>query len=167
MAAHEIMGWAPAAIRNLIREAKVAQDVLRSRPATVRGHADVDQNLTDLVRRNVISPAEARGQGEDSREFFWIRRRFRQQHLLGRAVLARPGGLCKIGAQRKAGASWNENSATKFINDLRLLDGSAANGSDLFITADFSPAIKVDGKVTKVSPQPLNPRTPCRWHARS
>ena len=29
------------------------------------------------------------------------------------------------------------------------------NGSDLFITADFPPAIKVDGKVTKVSPQPL------------
>jgi twitching motility protein PilU len=29
-------------------------------------------------------------------------------------------------------------------------------GSDLFITADFPPAIKVDGKVTKVSPQPLN-----------
>ena len=29
------------------------------------------------------------------------------------------------------------------------------NGSDLFLTADFPPAIKVDGKVTKVSPQPL------------
>ncbi|MFP5406826.1 MAG: PilT/PilU family type 4a pilus ATPase, partial [Gammaproteobacteria bacterium] len=28
-------------------------------------------------------------------------------------------------------------------------------GSDLFLTADFPPAIKVDGKVTKVSPQPL------------
>jgi twitching motility protein PilU len=30
------------------------------------------------------------------------------------------------------------------------------SGSDLFITADFPPAIKVDGKITKVSPQPLN-----------
>ena len=29
------------------------------------------------------------------------------------------------------------------------------NGSDLFLTVDFPPAIKVDGKVTKVSPQPL------------
>jgi len=29
------------------------------------------------------------------------------------------------------------------------------NGSDLFLTADFPPAIKVDGKVTKISPQPL------------
>ena len=29
------------------------------------------------------------------------------------------------------------------------------SGSDLFLTSDFPPAIKVDGKVTKVSPQPL------------
>ena len=46
------------------------------------------------------------------------------------------------------------DQASKFINDLlRLL--VSRNGSDLFITADFPPAIKVDGKVTKVSPQPL------------
>src|ERR1700741_2932201 len=46
------------------------------------------------------------------------------------------------------------DQATKFINDLlKLMVGR--NGSDLFITADFPPAIKVDGKVTKVSPQPL------------
>ncbi len=32
---------------------------------------------------------------------------------------------------------------------------AARNGSDLFLTADFPPAIKVDGKVTRVSPQPL------------
>ncbi|GIX24755.1 MAG: twitching motility protein PilT [Caldimonas sp.] len=31
----------------------------------------------------------------------------------------------------------------------------ARNGSDLFLTAEFPPAIKVDGKITKVSPQPL------------
>src|SRR5574343_1253819 len=47
------------------------------------------------------------------------------------------------------------DQATKFINDLlKLMVGR--NGSDLFLTADFPPAIKVDGKVTKVSPQPLN-----------
>ena len=47
------------------------------------------------------------------------------------------------------------DQATKFINDLlKLMIGR--NGSDLFITGDFPPAIKVDGKVTKVSPQPLN-----------
>ena len=48
------------------------------------------------------------------------------------------------------------DQATKFINDLlKLMIGR--NGSDLFITAEFPPAIKVDGKITKVSPQPLTP----------
>jgi twitching motility protein PilU len=47
------------------------------------------------------------------------------------------------------------DQATKFVHDLlRLM--SARGGSDLFLTADFPPAIKVDGKVTRVSPQPLN-----------
>ena len=46
------------------------------------------------------------------------------------------------------------DQASKFVNDLlRLL--VARNGSDLFLTADFPPAVKVDGRVTKVSPQPL------------
>ena len=48
------------------------------------------------------------------------------------------------------------DQASKFINDLlKLLVGR--NGSDLFITADFPPAIKVDGAIAKVSPQPLSP----------
>ncbi len=47
------------------------------------------------------------------------------------------------------------DQASKFINDLLRLMISR-NGSDLFLTCDFPPAIKVDGKVTKVSPQPLN-----------
>ena len=46
------------------------------------------------------------------------------------------------------------DQATQFINDLLALMINR-KGSDLFITADFPPAIKVDGKVTKVSPQPL------------
>jgi twitching motility protein PilU len=47
------------------------------------------------------------------------------------------------------------DQASKFVNDLlRLL--VTRNGSDLFLTADFPPAIKVDGKVSKVSPQPLS-----------
>ncbi|HWH73449.1 MAG TPA: PilT/PilU family type 4a pilus ATPase [Methylibium sp.] len=46
------------------------------------------------------------------------------------------------------------DQASKFINDLlKLL--VTRNGSDLFLTAEFPPAIKVDGRVTKVSPQPL------------
>jgi twitching motility protein PilU len=47
------------------------------------------------------------------------------------------------------------DQASVFINDLLKLLNSR-NGSDLFITAEFPPAIKVDGKITKVSPQPLN-----------
>ena len=47
------------------------------------------------------------------------------------------------------------DQASTFITDLLKLMTSR-NGSDLFITADFPPAIKVDGKITKVSPQPLN-----------
>ena len=47
------------------------------------------------------------------------------------------------------------DQASKFVNDLLRLMISR-NGSDLFLTADFPPAIKVDGKITKVSPQPLS-----------
>ena len=46
------------------------------------------------------------------------------------------------------------DQASKFINDLLRLMVSRS-GSDLFLTADFPPAIKVDGKLTRVSPQPL------------
>ena len=46
------------------------------------------------------------------------------------------------------------DQASKFINDLlRLM--VARNGSDLFLTAEFPPAIKIDGRVTKVSQQAL------------
>ena len=47
------------------------------------------------------------------------------------------------------------DQASKFVNDLLRLMISRS-GSDLFLTAEFPPAIKVDGKVTKVSPQPLS-----------
>lgn len=48
------------------------------------------------------------------------------------------------------------DQASQFINDLLKLM-LTRKGSDLFITADFPPAIKVDGKVTKLSAQPLTP----------
>jgi twitching motility protein PilU len=46
------------------------------------------------------------------------------------------------------------DQASKFVHDLLRLMVSR-NGSDLFLTADFPPAIKVDGRIAKVSPQPL------------
>ncbi len=49
------------------------------------------------------------------------------------------------------------DQATKFTYDLlRLMVSKKA--SDLFITAGFPPAIKLDGKVTPVSQQPLSPQ---------
>jgi twitching motility protein PilU len=48
------------------------------------------------------------------------------------------------------------DQATKFMNDLLKLMLSK-NGSDLFVTADFPPAFKIDGKVTPVSNQVLTP----------
>jgi twitching motility protein PilT len=60
VAAHEIMIGTPA-IRNLIREAKVAQMNSAIQTGGGLGMQTLDQCLTDLVRRNVISMAEARG----------------------------------------------------------------------------------------------------------
>ena len=49
------------------------------------------------------------------------------------------------------------DQALKFMHDLlRLM--TQKNGSDLFITANFPPAIKIDGKVTPVSSQELTPQ---------
>ncbi len=47
-----------------------------------------------------------------------------------------------------------KDQASKFINEL-LAHAIARNASDIFISADFPPAMKVDGKITPVSPQPL------------
>jgi twitching motility protein PilU len=47
--------------------------------------------------------------------------------------------------------------ATKFIYDL-LRALVAKKGSDLFITADFPPAMKIDSKMTPVSSTPLTPQ---------
>ncbi|WP_028102171.1 type IV pilus twitching motility protein PilT [Pseudoduganella violaceinigra] len=59
VAAHEIMVGTPA-IRNLIREAKIAQMYSAIQTGNNVGMQTLDQNLTDLVRRNQISPAAAR-----------------------------------------------------------------------------------------------------------
>ncbi len=59
VAAHEIMIGTPA-IRNLIRENKVAQMYSAIQTGQSLGMQTLDQNLMDLVRRNVVYPAEAR-----------------------------------------------------------------------------------------------------------
>ncbi|MFC5302225.1 type IV pilus twitching motility protein PilT [Azospira restricta] len=59
VAAHEIMIGTPA-IRNLIREAKVAQMYSAIQTGQQFGMQTLDQCLIDLVRRNVVSGNEAR-----------------------------------------------------------------------------------------------------------
>ena len=59
VAAHEIMIGTPA-IRNLIRENKIAQMYSAIQTGQSVGMQTLDQNLQDLVKRNVISADEAR-----------------------------------------------------------------------------------------------------------
>ena len=59
VAAHEIMIGTPA-IRNLIRENKVAQMYSAIQTGQALGMQTLDQNLMELVRRNIISSSEAR-----------------------------------------------------------------------------------------------------------
>jgi twitching motility protein PilT len=63
VAAHEIM-LGNSAIRNLIRENKIAQMYSSIQTGNNVGMQTLDQNLTELVRRNVISPAEARSRAK-------------------------------------------------------------------------------------------------------
>jgi twitching motility protein PilT len=59
VAAHEIMIGTPA-IRNLIRENKIAQMYSAIQTGQSVGMQTLDQCLQDLVRRNIVSVAEAR-----------------------------------------------------------------------------------------------------------
>jgi twitching motility protein PilT len=68
VAAHEIMLGTPA-IRNLIREAKIAQMYSAIQTGSNMGMQTLDQNLTDLVRRNVISSATARASAKTPENF--------------------------------------------------------------------------------------------------
>ncbi len=68
VAAHEIMLGTPA-IRNLIREAKIAQMYSAIQTGSNVGMQTLDGNLTDLVRRNIISPAAARSAAKTPENF--------------------------------------------------------------------------------------------------
>jgi twitching motility protein PilT len=59
VAAHEIMVGTPA-IRNLIREAKVAQMYSSIQTGQQHGMQTLDQNLQELVKRNIVAASEAR-----------------------------------------------------------------------------------------------------------
>ena len=68
IAAHEIMLGTPA-IRNLIREAKVAQMYSAIQTGQQFGMQTLDQNLQDLVKKRIISPSEARSKAANKDNF--------------------------------------------------------------------------------------------------
>jgi twitching motility protein PilT len=68
VAAHEIM-LANAAIRNLIREDKVAQMYSIIQTSKNIGMQTLDSNLEELVQRGVITREEAAGKAQDKRAF--------------------------------------------------------------------------------------------------
>ena len=68
VAAHEIMIGTPA-IRNLIREAKIAQMYSAIQTGSNMGMQTLDSNLTDLVKRNVITLGAARSAAKTPENF--------------------------------------------------------------------------------------------------
>jgi twitching motility protein PilT len=68
VAAHEIMIGTPA-IRNLIREDKVAQMYSAIQTGHAQGMQTLDQNLQDLVARGVVSKQEARMRAANKENF--------------------------------------------------------------------------------------------------
>jgi twitching motility protein PilT len=68
LAAHEIMVGTPA-IRNLIREDKVAQMYSAIQTGQAHGMQTLDQNLQELVKRGLISRIDARSKAQNKELF--------------------------------------------------------------------------------------------------
>ena len=143
VAAHEIMIGTPA-IRNLIRENKVAQMYSAIQTAPGGRHADARPVPgRDWCAATMVNVAEARNRAVNKDLFM----------RLSRAELAARAHR----GPRMRRPSMERERATKFIHE--LLDLLVKQkGSDLFITAGFPPAIKVDGKITPVSKTALTPQ---------
>jgi twitching motility protein PilT len=68
VAAHEIMLGTPA-IRNLIREGKIAQMYSSLQTGQSQGMQTLDQSLADLLKRQLITPTEARNKAKTPTQF--------------------------------------------------------------------------------------------------
>ncbi len=68
IAAHEIMIGTPA-IRNLIREDKIAQMYSSIQTGQAHGMQTLDQNLTELLKQGLISKADARSKAQNKDGF--------------------------------------------------------------------------------------------------
>ena len=134
IAAHEIMIGTPA-IRNLIRENKVAQMYSSIQTGQIDRHADA-RPVPDRPRAS-------------------------QRDLAVRSPACAPSARrCSAlpeHARRTGGAPWNA-SKPPASSTTCCSCWSRRRGSDLFITAAFPPAIKVDGKITPVSKTVLSPQ---------
>ena len=68
MAAHEIMIGTPA-IRNLIRENKIAQMYSAIQTGQQFGMQTLDQNLQEMVQKNLVTRQEARSKAANKDTF--------------------------------------------------------------------------------------------------
>ncbi|MBK5938684.1 type IV pilus twitching motility protein PilT [Halochromatium roseum] len=68
VAAHEIMIGTPA-IRNLIREDKIAQMYSSIQTGQAHGMQTLDQNLSELLKRGLISKSDARSKAQNKESF--------------------------------------------------------------------------------------------------
>ncbi len=68
VAAHEIMLGTPA-IRNLIRENKIAQMYSAIQTGQQHGMQTLDQNLQEMVKRNIVAASEARNKAANKDNF--------------------------------------------------------------------------------------------------
>ena len=68
IAAHEIMIGTPA-IRNLIREAKVAQMYSAIQTGQAHGMQTLDQNLKELMQKGLIARKDARSKAQNKDDF--------------------------------------------------------------------------------------------------
>ena len=129
IAAHEIMIGTPA-IRNLIREGKIAQMYSAIQTGQALGMQTLDQCLTELV---------SKGRGEQG----------------GGALQGAPTRTpCKTQRGASRTDTMDRDQAIKLMQDL-LRRVTEKKASDLFITAGFPPAIKVDGEVRPQSERAL------------
>ena len=125
VAAHEIMIGTPA-IRNLIREGKIAQMYL-DRTGQAAGMQTLDQCLAEMVSKGLVSKEEARYKAATRtrcrRGIFGPQQSHTRRGIHG----------SRSSHQAHAGVAKRAQSSRK--------------ASDLFITAGFPPAIKLDGEI--------------------
>ena len=148
VAAHEIMIGTPA-IRNLIREGKIAQMYSSIQTGQSRGHADA---------RPVPDRDGREGLGQQGRGAL-------QGAEQGRAVVAATGVTGSGTSEQLRTRVMDRDQGIKLMQELlkRVVERKA---SDLFITANFPPAIKIDGEIRPQMERALTPEQSAHAGAR-